>query len=160
TVRRPCEPCDRKRPVADVGSDALPIIPRGLRPPWEVWKIWPRVRARGRRKAEGRSGSWVSGTRMDVHRDPLLVYETGNRTVMRYFRLLDDVHVPGRWHIGDVTATSDLVLDLLSNQRLAADTALFAPVSHRGKALDFCFTSFAVPVAKRKLVDAIKASAG
>jgi hypothetical protein len=79
---------------------------------------------------------------------------------MRFFRLLDDVHVPGRWHIGDVSASSGPVPDLLSTQRLAADIVLSAPVDHRGRALDFCFTSFAVPVAKRALADVIKDTAG
>jgi len=79
---------------------------------------------------------------------------------MRFFRLDDDVHVPGRWHIGDVRASSDPVPDLLSTRRLPADIALSAPVSHRGRALDFCLTSFAVPVAKRALADVIKAAAG
>ena len=79
---------------------------------------------------------------------------------MRYFRLVDDVYVPSRWHIGDVSTSSDPVPDLLSNQRLAADIALSAPINHRGRALEFCFTSFAVPVAKRTLADVMKAAAG
>ena len=79
---------------------------------------------------------------------------------MRYFRLVDDVHVPSRWHIGDVSANSEPVPNLLSTQRLPADIALSAPVDHRGRALDFCLTSFAVPVAKRALADVIKAAAG
>jgi hypothetical protein len=79
---------------------------------------------------------------------------------VRYFQLVDDVHVPGRWHIGDVSASSEPVPDLLSKQRLATDIALSAPVSHRGRVLEFCLNSFGVPVAKRTLADVIKAEAG
>jgi hypothetical protein len=79
---------------------------------------------------------------------------------VRYFELDDDVHVPGRWHIGDVSASSDPVPDLLSTHRLPADIMLSAPVDHRGRALEFCLTSFGVPVAKRTLADVIKTAAG
>lgn len=80
--------------------------------------------------------------------------------MMRYFRLDDDVHVPARWHIGDVSASSGSVPNFLSTQRLAENIALSAPVSRPGRPLDFCLTSFAVPVAKLKLVDEIKSAAG
>jgi len=74
---------------------------------------------------------------------------------MNYFRLIDDIHFPDRWHIGDIVSVPMGTVDLLRNQRLASEVVLQTTVSHAGIPLDFCVTSFGIPIAKRKLANAI-----
>lgn len=78
---------------------------------------------------------------------------------MRYFDLSDDVMIPTRWHLGDVTTREG------DEPRLRAglpcgSTALHTTVSHAGRELEFCITSFAVPVARSSLATAIEAVGG
>src|SRR5438128_781296 len=81
--------------------------------------------------------------------------------MMKFFRLLDDVHVNGRWHLGNVFQPGgDSSLELWNGVAMKLATPLKAEIDRVGKALDFCLTSFAVPVAKRKLGEAIDAIAG
>jgi hypothetical protein len=77
----------------------------------------------------------------------------------RYFDLMDDVTIPGRWHLGDVLAEDG------SEPRLRAGIPfgggrLVVPVHHPGIVLDFCLTSFAVPIASAALARAVAAVAG
>jgi hypothetical protein len=74
---------------------------------------------------------------------------------MRYFRLLDDVHVPGRWHLGEVTTSRAEVPDFLAATAPPLGEHAHVAVTHAGKSLDFCLTSFGVPVATRELAKAI-----
>jgi hypothetical protein len=74
---------------------------------------------------------------------------------MRYFRLLDDVHVPGRWHLGEVTTSLREAPDFLVGCKLPSETRAVVAITHDGRPLDFCLTSFGVPVAKKKLADAV-----
>lgn len=77
---------------------------------------------------------------------------------MRYFKLTDDVEIPGRWHLGLITLQNGSEVSLVSGP--AADAASStARLSRPGKPLDFCLSSFAVPVVRRGLADAIKAVA-
>jgi hypothetical protein len=79
---------------------------------------------------------------------------------MRYFRLLDDVHVPARWHLGEVTTSGATAPDFLGASRLPSGMGARVVISHPGKRLDFCLTSFGVPVAKKELGDLVASIAG
>lgn len=79
----------------------------------------------------------------------------------KYFRLLDDVHVAGRWHLGEVLRhDSDLPFELWAGAPVPAEGLFHVQITHSGVALDFSLTSFAVPVANSKLAMAIESVAG
>ena len=69
---------------------------------------------------------------------------------MRYYRLLDDMHIPGRWHLGEMTDSSGDVVNLDDGVKLFHDVVHCA-VSHRGTPLDFTLTSFNSPVVREPL---------
>lgn len=77
---------------------------------------------------------------------------------MRYYKLADDVAIPGRWHLSTIE-TSDGQEPLLADAVRCDCPSLRARVSARGTELDFCLTSFAVPVARSSLARAIAGSA-
>jgi hypothetical protein len=64
---------------------------------------------------------------------------------MRYFKLSDDVAIDGRWHIAEVTTNDGWEPDLSDGSRFGGG-GLTGAVSHRGNPIDFCLTSFAVPI--------------
>jgi len=74
---------------------------------------------------------------------------------MRYFELLDDVTVPGRWHLSSIH-TADGSEPQLRAGIDCNDESLRTEVSHPGVELDFCLTSFAVPVARCTLAAAME----
>lgn len=78
----------------------------------------------------------------------------------RYFRLLDDVTVPKRWHLGSATLADGTEPRLRAAIRFESSETPSIPVTHTGRVLDFTITSFAVPVANRRLTDAVTDVAG
>jgi hypothetical protein len=76
---------------------------------------------------------------------------------LRFFELLDDVHVFGRWHLGEIYAGESTPV-LLSGA--PACGPLHADVTDEGLPLDYCITSFAVPVARAVVAAAIESVAG
>jgi hypothetical protein len=80
--------------------------------------------------------------------------------MMQYFRLTDEVEIPGRWHLGQVFDGDRSRDDFLAGKRLAEPNALSVEISHTGLSLNFCLTSFAVPVAVTALGEAILRCAG
>lgn len=78
---------------------------------------------------------------------------------MRYFQLRDDIAIIGRWHVGQVLSDDgtepQLRAGIFSGQK-----ALRSSVTHPGKVLDFCLTSFAVPIGTKRVADIIGATAG
>ena len=77
---------------------------------------------------------------------------------MKYYRLLDDVHIKDRWHLGEVTSRVDgSTLDLRLGVRMDSQIILESQITHAGQALDFCLTSFATPVARKGLAHALAA---
>ena len=76
---------------------------------------------------------------------------------MRLFRLLDDVHVPGRWHLGDIPTDAGTTSRFLSG--LSFQGQLRAELTRDGVELDFCLTSFAVPVASTRVAACVAAIA-
>lgn len=78
---------------------------------------------------------------------------------MKYFRLLDDVTYPGRWHVGAITSDEEDVSDSLWDGRHYIGGPLSAEVTTDGTKLDFCLTSFAVPIGTTAAADAIQREA-
>lgn len=77
---------------------------------------------------------------------------------MNYFRLLDKVGIPNRWHIGEILSDGVDVSDLLTEGiPFVGRTPLVADLSYGGIALPLSFTSFAVPVAHERVGGAIEA---
>lgn len=77
---------------------------------------------------------------------------------MPYFDLFDDVHIRGRWHLGNITLSNGAWTHLLSAAPAAG--VLHTSITHGRLALDFCLTSFAVPVARAGLAVAMHGLAG
>jgi hypothetical protein len=74
---------------------------------------------------------------------------------MRYYRLLDDLYIPNRWHLGDVSASGvDMKASLDSLSYLATNT-VDVEISSDGSPLDYSHTAFGVPVAKTRLAQAV-----
>ncbi|ATB42824.1 hypothetical protein CYFUS_008303 [Cystobacter fuscus] len=71
------------------------------------------------------------------------------RPQSRYFRLMDDVHIEGRWHVEsplDAQGREIIPQDFLRGRALHWDAPLVLPLYRRGRALDFSQTglNFAV----------------
>lgn len=78
----------------------------------------------------------------------------------RYFELFDDVAIPNRWHLGSVTLSDGAEPRLRVGISFDLNEVPSIPVTHAGRVLDFSLTSFAVPVATKKLADAVSGVAG
>jgi hypothetical protein len=79
---------------------------------------------------------------------------------MKYYRLLDDVNIQGRWHLGDLTqCDAGAALELWRGSSVSDGILAQVEITHPGKALQFCLTSFGVPVAERRLACAIMENA-
>jgi hypothetical protein len=67
----------------------------------------------------------------------------------RYFKLTDDVSVPGRWELGEPTDLRGQEVDpwqFTKGKAVQVDERLRVPVKRPGQPLDFSFTSLATPV--------------
>jgi hypothetical protein len=78
----------------------------------------------------------------------------------RYYRLVDDVHLPERWHLGEVEFEDGVFRDLLAGERIVGVPSASVRASAPGRELQFCLTSFAVPVAVTPLAVAMAMLAG
>lgn len=80
--------------------------------------------------------------------------------MMRFYDLADDVAVPRRWHLGACKRGAVDVSDALWDGRVIANPGrINVALSRKGLALDFCITSFCVPVARLAVADAIEHAA-
>lgn len=79
---------------------------------------------------------------------------------MQYFRLTDDVEISSRWHIGQIFDADRSRDDFLGGAEVACSDALSAEITRNGRPLDFCLTSFAVPLAAAGLGEALLSCAG
>jgi len=80
---------------------------------------------------------------------------------MKYYRLLDDVNIKGRWHLGELTehggsSSINLWHGVALNERIGIQ----AEITDVGTPLEFCLSSFGVPIAKKRLALAIREAAG
>ena len=81
--------------------------------------------------------------------------------MMKYFELFDDVRILHRWHLGEIVEnTSGKPAQLRNGTPAPVGLPIHAEMTHVGVPLDFCLTSFAVPVATKKLAQAIAPIAG
>lgn len=78
---------------------------------------------------------------------------------MRFFKLSDDVTVPGRWNLDEVCSPNGDEPPLADGLHYP-NGGLVAVVAQKGMALDFCITSFGVPIARSRTAEAIAAVAG
>jgi hypothetical protein len=78
---------------------------------------------------------------------------------MRFFELKDDVLVPNRWHIGEITMNTGAEPRLRAGLPFSGE-ALSAKIDQPGVELDFSLTSFAVPVVRVYLAEVIATIAG
>ena len=79
---------------------------------------------------------------------------------MKYFDLVDDMSSIRRWHIGEVFMADGSEPDLLDGGRLEHLGPLRADVHYIGRVLDYCRTSFGVPIATIVLADTISSIVG
>ncbi len=77
---------------------------------------------------------------------------------MQFFRLLDDIHATGRWHISAIYGEDGKYYDLLAARKVPKQSYA-AEIHHPGLPLEFSLTSFAVPVALPRLARAMGAQA-
>ncbi len=77
---------------------------------------------------------------------------------MRYFDLCDDMSTRQRhrWHVGEIVLPDGTEPRLSAGMLLEDTRPLRADVYHVGHVLDFCHTTFGVPIATQELADAIK----
>lgn len=81
---------------------------------------------------------------------------------MKYYELSDDVHAPGRWHLGEVVSSENIHPDFIRGEPIewSSTPSLNIVIDQPGIPLSFCLTSFAVPVATAALDSAMRALAG
>ena len=70
---------------------------------------------------------------------------------MQYFRLIDDIEIPRRQHLGEILRGIRPAVDLLSGTRVDVSEPLSVEITHFGRPLAFYLTSFGVPVATSAL---------
>ncbi len=75
-----------------------------------------------------------------------------------YFKLMDDMRIPERWHLGTVLA-DDGTEPLFDDGIRCEPRPLFAEVTRSGRALDFTVSAFNTPIARTSLANAIAAVA-
>lgn len=79
---------------------------------------------------------------------------------MKYFELTDDVTVPKRWHLGEVTLADGTEPNLLDGISFGDGGMLAVPVDRPGRVLEFSLTSLGVPIATSRLAKAVSTVAG
>lgn len=78
---------------------------------------------------------------------------------VRYYELFDDMTIPKRWHLGEVTLADGREPPLWDGLRFADEGELTASVTHPGRVLEFSLTTYAVPVATTQLAKAVSSIA-
>lgn len=80
--------------------------------------------------------------------------------MMKYFDLVDDMSSIRRWHVGEVFMPDGSEPELIRGGRLEHTDPLRAEVHHIGYVLEFCLTSFGVPLATQTLSKTINSIVG
>jgi hypothetical protein len=78
---------------------------------------------------------------------------------VKYYRLVDDVSLKGRWHLGELVGQLGVPIELDEGKPVDLGP-LRSQVVHTGFAPDFCLTSFNAPVASSRLALAMASVAG
>jgi len=76
---------------------------------------------------------------------------------MQLFRLLDDMTVVDRWHLGDHTFVGSAPRSMQAGEPLLAEAELSVPVTQPGRPLAYSETAFGLPIACLPLARAISA---
>lgn len=77
---------------------------------------------------------------------------------MRYFRLSDDVYIPGRWELGklsDQRGEEVWPALLMRGEPAQMESRLTAPVKIAGQPLDFSHAAFGIPVVHVRIASAL-----
>lgn len=78
----------------------------------------------------------------------------------RFFQLNDFAAIPRRWHLGTATFADGAEPDLYGCQRVDRRDELSIEVTDAGRILDFCLTSFNVPVVSPPLAAVLSDAVG
>ncbi len=78
---------------------------------------------------------------------------------MQYYRLIDDVEIPNRWHLDQPAEHIDGAPNLISGVAVENASTFPLEMTRKGRALEFCLTGLAVPVMSRNLAGAMAALA-
>ena len=73
---------------------------------------------------------------------------------MNYYRLLDDIHFRGRWHLGELRHQDGTAVDLDSGMAVD-DAPLHCVVTTSGVPMEFCLTSFNAPVVSERVASVV-----
>jgi hypothetical protein len=75
----------------------------------------------------------------------------------RFFRLKEDVQLPGRWHLDDPTDSQgcevDDPRDFNEGRPVHVEGSLKVPIQHAGKPQDFTLTALSVPIVHVKVAE-------
>ncbi len=91
----------------------------------------------------------------DTGRPWMNMWERGIEAMRHFYRLRDDMTTNDRWHLAEVIAPDGEEPFLDDGIPYEMDEPLVIRVSHEGRPLQFCLTSFAVPVASRSVGEAV-----
>jgi len=80
--------------------------------------------------------------------------------MMKYFDLVDEMTSIRRWHVGEIFLPDGSAPVLVDGTRLNDPRRLRADIHHVGYVLDFCLTSFGVPIATKAVANAITSIVG
>lgn len=76
---------------------------------------------------------------------------------LRFFRLKEDIQLPGRWHLDDPTDNQgrevDDPRDFNEGRPVHVEGRLNVPIQHAGKPQDFTLTALSVPVVHVKVAE-------
>ncbi len=76
--------------------------------------------------------------------------------IMKYYRLLDDLKIPGRWYLGEViNRLNGSALELWSGAHLDQSVVLEAQITRPGTPLDYQLTAFANPVVRKPIAKSL-----
>ena len=78
----------------------------------------------------------------------------------KFFRLVDDLHIAKRWHLGEVFESGATSIELWNGTVIRGGKPLIVRIDRSGSPLEFCLTSFAAPIAETALGAAIAPIAG
>ena len=79
---------------------------------------------------------------------------------MRYFQLIDDARIPGRWYLGDMKRCHSTAYLHAGGGQISGEVMPSVEITRRGRPLEFTMTSFDMPVIGSELAAIIAEVAG
>lgn len=80
--------------------------------------------------------------------------------MMRYFQLIDDTRIPGRWYLGDVKRSRSAAYLHTCDGQTSDEEMPRVEISRRGRPLEFTMTSVDIPIIGSELATVIAEVAG